>query len=553
MNVFSSRMKRSQIDKLVEENDELKNTLHTVLQKHQSLTELDNKLNDARSNLTNVLKDIERQKNSLQNVIEEIASKSESLKELEERKTSLEDTISILQINSLKSAESEKDLAIKQTEIQTLTEQYNNLQTSVNHLKDEYNSIQQNLTDLKDQEKKVSTFIHQYGGISEDSVAKLKETEKELSEKISQLKIEESKRSGINKSLEEKILLNEEIKSNLESSLAGIIGQLSEKERMFADFTDRRDSIVEELNRKQKEFDEFDAKYNFEKETLQKLESEIDELSTKKRDLTEELGKFESVRSELQDKILVFKKEEERITDELITKHDLFDEREKRKFQFEEDYLKIEKKFSGALSTFIEEFEEGKNKLSSLRLEILEKEKELNTKEKALLEKATQLAEYGGLAKVLQKERAATEQLLTNLKEEYQGLNEEILTLRDEANKHRTNIQQLRAETQSLEIKKDSVEKEVRQLINLTSEDYTIRTEEKQKLNIEINENDRILENLKDQVSKTKEELRSLKAETSNIQTKKEEYTSKISELIAMEKNLRFKISEHEKRINNVD
>jgi len=47
MSLFSTKIK-SEIEKLVEENDELKNTLHTVLQKHQNLSELDSKLTDAR-------------------------------------------------------------------------------------------------------------------------------------------------------------------------------------------------------------------------------------------------------------------------------------------------------------------------------------------------------------------------------------------------------------------------------------------------------------------------------------------------------------------------
>ena len=47
MSLFSSKTKNG-IEKLVEENDELKNTLHTVLQKHQNLVELDIKLAEAR-------------------------------------------------------------------------------------------------------------------------------------------------------------------------------------------------------------------------------------------------------------------------------------------------------------------------------------------------------------------------------------------------------------------------------------------------------------------------------------------------------------------------
>ncbi len=39
MGLFSSKSKE-EIEKLIEENDELKNTLHSILQKNQSLTEI---------------------------------------------------------------------------------------------------------------------------------------------------------------------------------------------------------------------------------------------------------------------------------------------------------------------------------------------------------------------------------------------------------------------------------------------------------------------------------------------------------------------------------
>jgi len=189
--------------------------------------------------------------------------------------------------------------------------------------------------------------------------------------------------------------------------------------------------------------------------------------------------------------------------------------------------------------------------LSSLRQEILDKEKELNGKEKILLEKTTQIAEYGGMTKVLQKERAATEQFMRNLKEEFSELNDKVIQLKDEANKQKINLQQLRSEISSLEIKKESLEKEIKQLINQTSENFSGLNENKQKLSLEVAQGSHELDELKELISKMRNELRDLKAETANVETQKEEFTSKISELIAMEKNLKYKISEHEKKINN--
>ena len=553
MNVFLSKQKKSQLDKLIEENDELKNTLHTVLQKHQSLIELDNKLNDARTNLADTLKEVESNKNELQSITEEIGYKSEYINELNNQKVALEEKLAALKANNSETAALEKEYSEKQKKLNELNGKFFELENSYSRLTAERDEVEQTVEELKLKEEKILQLVNKFGGDVDVSVDKLKESESELNNNIAVLKSEETRRNSILKSLDEKISLNEEIKSSLEASLAALVGQLAEKEKMFEEFTSRRDSIVEELHIKQKEFNEFDLKYNFEKDTLQKLETGIKDLSDKKKNLIDEVSKFEAIKNEIQDKILLLKKEEEETSEELSRKHNLIDEIEKRKFQFEEEYLKIEKDFSTLVENFTEEFEEGKKRINAIRLEILEKEKELNLKEKTLLEKTSQVAEYGGLAKVLQKERSATEQLLINLKEEYEDLTKDILTLKDESNKHKISIQQLRSEIESLDIKKESLEKEIRQLIAKSGEDYSILNEQKQNLALEINENDRLLENLKDQVAKFKDDLRSLKAETASTETRKEEFTARISELIAMEKSLRYKISEHEKRLSDIE
>src|ERR1035437_708695 len=88
MSLFTSKTK-SEIDKLIEENDELKNTLHIVLQKHQSLIELEKKIGEARDELSGSIKLIEINKNELQSVVLDINSNKEKAKELTEKIKSL--------------------------------------------------------------------------------------------------------------------------------------------------------------------------------------------------------------------------------------------------------------------------------------------------------------------------------------------------------------------------------------------------------------------------------------------------------------------------------
>ncbi|MFA7228471.1 MAG: hypothetical protein WC061_05500, partial [Melioribacteraceae bacterium] len=259
------------------------------------------------------------------------------------------------------------------------------------------------------------------------------------------------------------------------------------------------------------------------------------------------------LKSELQDKLLQLRSEEELLSESLKLKQTSIDVIEKRKFEIEETHLNVENNFSQVLLKFTDELNISKSKLSSLRQEILDKERELSSKEKILLEKTTQVAEYGGMTKVLQKERSAAEQLLSNLKQESNELNELVLTLKDEANRQKLLTQQLRSETASLEIKKDSLEKEMRHLLIQTGESFSGLNDNKQKLAIDMAKSARELEDLQKRIGDQKNELRNLKSETSSEEIKKEEFTAKISELIAMEKNLKFRMAELEKKVGTAE
>jgi len=543
MSLFSSKTK-SEIEKLVEENDELKNTLHTVLQKHQNLVELDNKLTEARKQFNELQKQTERIKNEIDSKNGIIRELTTSIETLEEKKSLFESQTEEFTAGGFDTRKEEAD---------NLDKHYNDLKFSYEKLLNEYSAVQHNVASLRLEEEKLSGIIEQFGGNVDETVTRVREAESELNERIAQLKAEEAKRSAAIKALDEKITLSEDIKSNLELSLSAIVGQLSEKEKIFAEYSNQKELLAEELRSKQKEYDAFDLRFNFAKENIQKLEDEVRALSEKRNSLSDEIHKYEVVLNEIQEKILLYRNEEENFSESLKQKQNAIEDIEKRKFEVEEAHLVVENNFSQVLLKFTEELNTAKNRLSSLRQDILDKEKELNGKEKILLEKTTQIAEYGGMTKVLQKERAATEQFMRNLKEEFSELNGEVIKLKDESNKQKINLQQLRSETSSLEIKKESLEKEIRQLLNQTSENFSGLNENKQKLSVEVAQSSRELDELKEQISKVRNDLRDLKAETANVETQKEEFTAKISELIAMEKNLKYKISEHEKKINGLE
>jgi chromosome segregation ATPase len=541
MGIFSSKTK-NELEKLIEENDELKNTLHTFVQKHQSLTELDNKISESQKSFSEISTKVENLKKQLTKFEEDFTSRKSAanslndlVEKLEGRKKDLESTIAILEQNSSLPEEVLKQLSDKGDQLEELNEQYLNLQ--------------KNISFLKQEEERLNNLLIQRDGNMDEALFKLKKAEDDFSKRVSDLKNEESRKLSIIKSLDEKIHLSEEIKNTLDASISSFISQLTEKEKLFTELAANRDKILEEIRKNKSSYDELEYKFNFHKENLWRLEEDTKALTEKKNILSDEVRKFESIKNELQEKILQLRTNEDNLNEAIAAKQKIIEGLEKRKFDVEETYLQLENNLSQVLQKFIEEQTSAKSRIAILKQEILDKEKEISAKERLLLDKTSQIAEYGGLTKILQKERATTEQIISNLKEQQVDLNEQLPGLREKINKQKLLTQQLKNEIDQLEGKKESVEKELKSIITQINNSYSNLNETKQKLQQEVLEKRSELEEIKEQIEQFENVLRNLKVEVKQVDTQKEQYTAKVSELIALEKSLKHSISEHEKKL----
>ncbi|MBM4170396.1 MAG: hypothetical protein FJ214_00825 [Ignavibacteria bacterium] len=542
MGIFSSKTK-NELEKLIEENDELKNTLHTFVQKHQSLTELNNKITESQKSFSDISNEVEKIKKQLTKFEEDLTSRkaaannaNDLVEKLEGRKKDLESTISLLEQNSSLPEEVLKQLSGKSSQLDDLNEQYFNLQ--------------KNISFLKQEEERLNNLLIQRDGNMDDALFKLRKAEDDFNKRVTELKNEESRKLSIIKNLDEKIHLSEEIKNTLDASISSFISQLTEKEKLFTELAANRDKILEEIRKNKSTYDELEYKFNFHKENLWRLEEDTKALAEKKIILSDEVRKFESIKSELQEKILQLRTNEDNLNESISSKQKIIEGLEKRKFEVEETYLQLENNLSQVLQKFIEEQTSSKSRIALLKQEILDKEKEISSKERLLLDKTSQIAEYGGLTKILQKERATTEQIITNLKDQQIDLNEQLPGLREKINRQKLLTQQLKAEIEQLEGKKESVEKELKSIITQINNSYSNLDETKQKLQQEVIEKRSELEEIKEQIEQFENVLRDLKVEVRQVDTQKEQFTAKVSELIALEKSLKHSISEHEKKLS---
>ena len=499
MSLFSSKS-QAQIEKLTEENDELKNTLHTVLQKHTSHMELESKIEDSKK---------------------ELARLSDIQKDLEEN----------IQNLNLDKVEKTQELDSVKSEIDAIEQKKIALQEEIDAIK-----IEPKLEEIKKLEEQIES---------------LKQDENELSETISKLKTEEAKKAVLLRNFDERISLSDEVKTNLDTSMNTIVQLISDKEKEHAELTDKIEQASQEFMHKQNEMLEFDRQHGSETEKLRKMEEETTALEQKKIKLLDEIRNAEIIKSQINEDILTVKDKEEEFVHKLNEIKEQILEEEKKKLEVEESHLQVENSLSETMRKFIDELNDAKTKLNTTKQEIHEKEKILNEKEKILLEKSFQIAEYGGLNKVLQKEKAATEEMITGLKTQQKELSDNVAELKDKEAEQKILLNKIRTEHDAIKSKKEELEKRFKEFLDITNNSYSEAEKRNELLSSELKEKTTQVEDIKSRIEKEKDEVRKLKEEFSKIDLLKEEHTAKVTELIAQEKNLQKKISDLEQQIND--
>src|SRR4030042_4939085 len=181
MGLFSSKS-QSQIERLTEENDELKNTLHTVLQKHTSHMELENKIEETKKEISK-LSDIQKD---------------------------LEDTIKNLNLEKIERTQELENIA---EEIKKLTTRKEEIIADLDSLK-----VEPKLEEIKRLEKEITSL-----NVEKDNIT----------DAIKVLKTKEAKKVASIRNIDERISLSDEVKSNLDSNIANMITQLVEKEKLY--------------------------------------------------------------------------------------------------------------------------------------------------------------------------------------------------------------------------------------------------------------------------------------------------------------------------------
>ncbi|PKL90100.1 MAG: hypothetical protein CVV23_01790 [Ignavibacteriae bacterium HGW-Ignavibacteriae-2] len=586
---------RAEVDRLIVENESLRNSLNKALQNFDSIEDLENKLAEKRTVISELSKEEKQILDSIQKSNEEKVIKSKSIADLDTRINSLEnERISLLNtierynkelleldelkvqrrenVENLMEAVFEKeqktrkldsDIEARNIAVEELDNKIAELKLNFEELHTLNEAIGEKLNrqkaEIKDLEKK-SESIKDDNEKSFKNVDYIKkeisilEKEKfDIQQSIELLQKEESdKRNSIYK-LDQIISSNEEVKNNLDLSLTSLTKQLSEKDKLYNEYSIKKDNITEIIITSKTELENLRHDIQAIKIVIDDYNEDMLQLERKRTKTTSEVHKLEAAKRQFEDAIFRMREEEEALKAQLGLLKNRINALESKKFEIEETNLRLESKFTEAIDKFSGELKEAKLELNSYKHLLLLKNKEYKEVETALLEKSTLISEYTGMVQVLKKEKENLEETIEKYNSRKEGLQNKIIEIKDEHNKFRLNIKEMLTENDTLLNKKMQIEKDLLELLNFSSENYKALHDKNKLLTESLVNNETLLDEISKEIELKNESLIKLGEDISKSEIDREEFLSKISQLIALEKTFQFKIDNYKKEIKKID
>jgi len=552
MALFNSK-KQTEIDKLINENDELKNQLHSVLLKHESYEDLEKNLSQIRREIgelhrkeevinknlaeyETVKSEKERHLNDLNSKILELEEIKENLHTtiqsynaqvsiLEERSKDLDVKLDrSMEIETKLAAAAEKkeildrDIAEKEQTFAYLSTIEREIQSELEKEKNELDEVKSKTLGIHSEIEGLNSKLEaQYQAVNE-----MERKEEDVSRRLSLLSGEEERKSAAVKSLEEKITLNEEIKTNLESALNNLTERLNLNEAQYSEQMEKRDRMQEELLELRKEGDDLRNRIDIAKEQFNVFQTEAAKHSRQLAELGAEIQKIELLRSELGLEINSLNEIKEKISSEIADKKNFINELELKQKSIEENRLQTEEGLNSLITKYLSDLDEARAMKDELQSEITKKMNESAGLDKILNEKSSVLAGKESELRIAARELEFAVKQNENLKKEKEDLLEKISLLRENVSKHNSQMTSLKYETESLHIKKADIQRDLAYLMTQISREYAESESKLKTLNESISSGENIYRELISRIDAAKEELENLTAGINEIKEKKE-------------------------------
>ena len=413
-------------------------------------------------------------------------------------------------------------------------------------------TIKQKSTEVKASEDKLLSLIVEDKRLDEtianknkevnsvtETISKLEDKTKIIKDNLEQLKATEEVKTEwiveINNNLSEK----EKTLAALEQKLENKTGILDGTEKKYTELSDS-------LNIKIKEIEEIDYTLATKVSELSKLSADLNTFEEKTARLKAEVNNFEIRRDDRHQELIAEKEEYTKLKEENKKLKELIPLLEQRKLEIKHSNDTLENRFADMLQKLSKNINEINKKRDALDQIILNKEKDLDEKDKQLIEKVTFLGETEKILSLRKEEIESFEDILKTINEQNSLLKNDLLRLDKKATERRNINGDLQLEIELLQKKKLVVDNNLQEVLYSMNNRLKISTDNTVKLNNEIKEYETRLTELNNSIKESMNELVDMRTTLSNTKIEHEEHRGDIAKLITMKKKLVSELSKHQ-------
>jgi chromosome segregation ATPase len=219
---------------------------------------------------------------------------------------------------------------------------------------------------------------------------------------------------------------------------------------------------------------------------------------------------------------------------------------EKRKDEVQISNSMLEKRFEDMFKHYSTQMGEMYKKKNLLEQMLIKKENDVNEKDQSLLDKLSALDEAEKVLSVRKIEAESIEDLLKTINEQKELLAGEITSLENKGVEKKILNKELSIESELYHKKLIEFENGLKELFQKSEERFNKNTEQKARLESEIREYERRLNELNKGIKDSMEELVNLRTTINKIKVEHEEHRLAINKLAAVKKKLEDEINKHQ-------
>ncbi len=386
-----------------------------------------------------------------------------------------------------------------------------------------------------------------------NNVAKLKEKEEKLGNDIRNKEEEIKAQDEILNMLTRNITHKQEKEVELDKDLKELDIELREKSNSIHAVSDNFSRISEEKNNKQHELYEINNELETKSNRIIKLGDELSLLANKLAALEKEVENSDRLKKELSKKV----SDQAEVYEKLKEQSDLLRQTlpllEKKKSEIESENTALEERFGKVFQTYSRDVNELSRKRIYYEKVVMDKEKEVNEKDQILFEKIAALEESERVLGMRQAEINSLQESLKELEEDKEIIRRDIDSLEDKTTEILRRNDGLRMETEYLMSKKQSIEDNMKEILNDMNERFEKSRTKKHEVDEEIAEYEDRLHITRERISESRKELSELQSTVGQLKLEHEEQRGYITKLVGKKTKLLEEISRSQTLLQKYD